>query len=142
MTQDSPRHTVIFLLLGGLAVILLAALFLGGCAGQQLPPLPIPFAKPTDTVSFDRVEVALALGDIQGLVMVLEAKATERCRATNTKTPSFSPETCQTIQQGIDQAAALKQTIVTALRNPKVEIDWAEVAKVVKLLVSIAMKFA
>lgn len=136
------RHLNVILLLGGLTALLLAALLLGGCAVSSLPPLPMPFAKPTDTVSFDRVEVALALGDLTGLVMVLEAKAQTHCRSANPVAPRFSAESCQQITEAIGQAATLKQAIVVALKNPKVEIDWAEVVKVVKLLVSIAMKFA
>ena len=113
-----------------IALGLAAALLTGGCA---------LFTTPTDTVHFDRVEVALALGDIQALVAVLEAKAQARC--ANGAKPAFSPQTCQQIQATIDQAAALKQEVVTALRNPQAEVDWQRVAAVLKLLVSIAMKF-
>lgn len=119
----------------------LGALLLGGCASgeHKLPPLPIPFAKPTDTVSFDRVQLALAIGDFQALAAVLEAKAQERC-APGSPRP-FTAQTCLQIQAAFDQAATARDVLVKSLKDPKVEIDWQEVARVAKLLISIAMKF-
>lgn len=110
---------------------LLVALVLAGAAGCGV------FTKPADTVSFDRVQMALTMGDLQAPIAVLEFKAAGECQAGR-----FSTATCLQIQELVTQARALKAEIVAALLDPTVQIDWAKVAAVIKLAIQIAMKFA
>lgn len=113
------------------SLLALGFLVLTGCA-----TLPIPFAKPADTVKFDRVKLALARGDVKAGVVALEMRA-----ATGCATGKLSGEACLGIQRLIDQARALDDQLVKALLDPQVEVDWAEVAKVLRLVVDLALKF-
>jgi hypothetical protein len=100
------------------------------------------FTKGSDEVRFDRMQVAIARGDMLALFAVLQTRATDRCSDTTVKARRFSPESCLVLQQGLSEAAALDRKLVEALLNPKIEVDWIEVVRVIKVLVALAMKFA
>jgi hypothetical protein len=95
------------------------------------------FTKPTDTVSFDRMNLAIVRGDVKAAVVALEIRTADACTAKK-----FTPVTCLQIQSLVEKARALDDKLVAALLDPKVEVDWAEVVKVLKLIIDIAMKFA
>lgn len=96
---------------------------------------------PRSTLNLDRVEVALALAQFQVLAAVLATKAQARCADTTPAAERFTAQSCVEISEGLAQAAVIRQKIVEALRNPKDEFDWQELARIIELLVRIAMKF-
>ena len=109
-----------------LAVLLLAAVLCSGCA---------LFTKPADTVSFDRMGLAVMRGDIKASIVALEMRLTEACQKKK-----LTADTCGQIQRLVERARELDERLVVALMNPKTDVDWQEIIKVMKLVVDIAMK--
>ena len=109
-----------------LLALVLAACLCSGCA---------LFTKPADTVSFDRMGLALMRGDIKASIVALEMRLSDAC-----KTKKLSAETCGQVERLLERAREIDERLVTALMDQKTEVNWTEIIKVMKLVVDIAMK--
>lgn len=97
--------------------------------------IPMPFTKPADEVRINRGVLFVTYARANAGLTLLAYKIRLACHAGRLEAVD-----CRDVETMVEQAKLIDERIQDALLHPVVEIDWAEIARMMRLIVSIAAK--
>lgn len=118
------------------ASVVLAVLAAGCGSFDPANPMPTnPLLKASDTVAFDRGQVALLYADTKASYVLLAAGIAKAC-----KTGGFDEETCTAAAKANERMVDIEAQLRKAIANPGVTVDWDAVARAVGIITDLALK--